>query len=215
MPEERNQYQIARKDAKNCFVESLSDSFGIGKIHFNFSAYDPNRPSGQRQTSSVHIYIAADEFLELCRKLSSGEFRFVTQNKRHNKDKTPLYQVLGGICAEKLKEKGRARPDGKSLSRTLQILTGDKVDLLLKAASGPGETTEKGLIVPKFGNNPENHVIVSMTLDTFGELLLITKAHYEAWLTAWYTGQINKTVNNETKQKREANASQSASVPLF
>ena len=28
MPEERNQNQIIRIDARNCFVESLSDSFG-------------------------------------------------------------------------------------------------------------------------------------------------------------------------------------------
>ena len=36
MTDERNQNQITRKDAKNCFVESLSDAFAIGKIHFNF-----------------------------------------------------------------------------------------------------------------------------------------------------------------------------------
>ena len=29
MAEERNHYQIARKDAKNCFVESLNDCFSI------------------------------------------------------------------------------------------------------------------------------------------------------------------------------------------
>ena len=35
-----NNNQITRKDAKNCFVESLNDSFGIGKIHFSFATYD-------------------------------------------------------------------------------------------------------------------------------------------------------------------------------
>ena len=34
MYEERNQYQITRKDARGCFVESLSDAFPIGKAHF-------------------------------------------------------------------------------------------------------------------------------------------------------------------------------------
>ena len=29
MEESRNQYQIIRKDNKNCFVESLSDAFEI------------------------------------------------------------------------------------------------------------------------------------------------------------------------------------------
>ena len=50
MAEERNNYQIARKDAKNCFVESLNDSFPIGRVHFAFATYDVNRPAGQRQT---------------------------------------------------------------------------------------------------------------------------------------------------------------------
>lgn len=192
MSEERNQYQITRKDAKNCFVESLSDSFGIGKVHFNFASYDLNKPAGQRQTGMVSIYIDADEFLELCRKLTCGELRYMVQSQKSAASpRAALYQSLGGTSAEKLKAQNRSRSDGKSLSRTLQILTGNKTDLLLVADSGPGETTEKGLIVPKFGNKPENHITVSMSLDVFGELLLITKTHYEAWLSAWYAHRIS------------------------
>ena len=192
MSEERNQYQITRKDAKNCFVESLSDAFGIGKVHFNFASYDLNKPAGQRQTGMVSIYIDADEFLELCRKLTCGELRYMVQSQKSAASpRTALYQSLGGTSAEKLKAQNRSRSDGKSLSRTLQILTGNKTDLLLVADSGPGETTEKGLIVPKFGNKPENHITVSMSLDVFGELLLITKTHYEAWLSAWYAHRIS------------------------
>ena len=73
MREDRNQFQIIRKDARNCFVESLNDSFSIGRIHLAFAAYDQSKPAGQRQTNNVHIYIAVDEFLELCRKLDCGE----------------------------------------------------------------------------------------------------------------------------------------------
>ena len=58
MSEERNVYQITRKDAKNCFVESLNDTFQIGKIHFGFASYDVSRPVGQRQTDNVQIYIS-------------------------------------------------------------------------------------------------------------------------------------------------------------
>ena len=188
MTDERNQNQITRKDAKNCFVESLSDVFAIGKIHFNFAAYDPNKPAGQRQTAGVHIFIAADEFMELCRKLSCGEFKFLWQQKKKNNDKDPLYQSLGGTSAEKLAKQNRSRPDGMSLSRTFKIMIADRTDLLLIADSGPGMTTEKGLITPKFGSKPENHVAVSLSMDAFGELLLATQAHYQAWLTAWYMG---------------------------
>jgi hypothetical protein len=68
-------------------------------------------------------------------------------------------------------------------------LVGQKTDFLLIADSGPGDKDAKGLIVPRFGNKPENHVAVSMTFDALSELLLMTKTHYESWLTAWYLSQ--------------------------
>ena len=109
MYEERNQYQITRKDARGCFVESLSDAFPIGKAHFAFATYDISRPAGQRQTNNIHIYIDLDEILELCRKLECGELRYLLQTKKKNNDKTPLYQCLGGTSAEKLAKAGRPR----------------------------------------------------------------------------------------------------------
>lgn len=189
VPEDRNQYQIVRKDARNCFVESLRDAFAIGRIHLVFATYDQTKPAGQRQTNNVHIYIAVDEFLELCRKLECGELRYLLQNKKQSGDRTPLYQCLGGTSAEKLAKLGRSRKDGMSLSRTAQLLAGNKSDFLFVADSGPGQTNEKGLIVPKFGNKPENHVAVSMSFEVLSELLLITKAHYMAWLSSWYVMQ--------------------------
>lgn len=201
MYEERNQQQIARKDARNCFVESLRDAFAIGRIHFAFATYDQSKPAGQRQTNNVHIYIAADEFLELCRKLECGELRYLLQNKKQSGDKTPLYQCLGGTSADKLAKLGRSRKDGMSLSRTAQLLAGNKSDFLFVADSGPGQTNEKGLIVPKFGNKPENHVTVSMSFDVFSELLLITKAHYLAWLSSWYAVQMQQ--NNQRQQQAQ------------
>lgn len=186
MPDDRNQFQIIRKDARNCFVESLSDAFEIGKVHFAFATYDLSKPAGSRQTNSVHIYIAVDEFLELCRKLNSGELRYMLQAKKKAGEATSLYQHLGGTSAEKLARQGRSRADGKSLSRTVQLLPGNKSDFLFVADSGPGEANAKGLIVPKFGNKPENHVAISMTLETLSQFFLLTQIHYQAWLTGWY-----------------------------
>lgn len=223
MYEDRNQQQIVRKDARNCFVESLRDAFPIGRIHFAFATYDQSKPAGQRQTNNVHIYIAVDEFLELCRKLECGELRYLLQNKKQSGDKTPLYQCLGGTSADKLAKLGRSRKDGMSLSRTAQLLAGSKSDFLFVADSGPGQTNEKGLIVPKFGNKPENHVTVSMSFDVFSELLLITKAHYLAWLSSWYAVQMQH--NNQKQQQAQPrpaaqyqeNKQESAasSVPMF
>ena len=122
----------------------------------------------------------------MCRKLMGGELRYLMQVKKKNGDSTPLYQCLGGTSAEKLARYGRARADGKSLSRTAQLVCGSKTDFLFVADSGPGETNAKGLIVPRFGKNPENHVSVSMTFELFSELMLMTKTHYQSWLTAYY-----------------------------
>ena len=63
---------------------------------------------------------------------------------------------------------------------------GSRSDFLLVADSGPGERDAKGLIVPRFGKKPENHVALSMTMESFCELLLLTRAHYQAWLSAGY-----------------------------
>ena len=198
---ERNQYQIIRKDARNCFVESLSDSFGIGKVHFVFASYDMNKPAGQRQTNNINIYISVDEFLELCRKLECGELRYILQSKFKTKDPETIYKCLGGTDAKKLARIGRPRSDGKSLSRTAQLVCSSKYEnsLLFSASSGPGETNG----VPKFGNKPENHVAVNMSFEAFSEFMLLTKAHYQAWLTAWYACAMKQKSNNDPASKPE------------
>ena len=218
MSDERNQYQIIRKDARNCFVESLSDSFTKGRAHFAFATYDLSKPAGQRQTNNIHIYISMPELLELCRKLSCGELRYILQQKKQTGDSKPIQEWLGGTSAEKLRQYGKARPDGKSLSRVCKLLVGQKTDFLLIADSGPGDKDDKGLIVPRFGNKPENHVAVSLTFDALSELLLMTKTHYEAWLTAWYLSQRQSThQQNLMPANRHAAAQDSfqAGVPEY
>lgn len=191
--EERNKSQIIRQDAKNCFVESKNDAFGIGKIHLDFATYDLSLPSGQRQTNNVNIYIDVPEFLRLTQEALRGILHSRARQQKANKELTPLYESLGGTSAEKLKQYGRERTDGKSLSRTVKLIYSDKKDdyYLFIADSGPGETDAKGLIVPKFGGKPENHVAVMMSMNAINEFLLMTKIHYEAWLTAKYVAENN------------------------
>ena len=200
MQQERNSQQIIRKDAKNCFVESLSDAFDREKAHLVFAAYDLTKPAGQRQTNCVHIYISIPELLELCRKLSCGEFRFIWQERKKSGTNKPIQEWLGGTSAERLRQYGKARADGKSLSRVAKLLAGQKSDFLFIADSGPGDKDAKGLIVPRFGKNPENQVSVSMTWEALAELLLTTKTHYEAWLSAWYWSQIHTDCAAENLQ---------------
>lgn len=185
MSDNYNNYQIVRKDAKNCFVESLYDSFSIGKVHFAFATYDVSKPAGQRQTNNIHIYIDVDEFLELCRKIEFGEIKYLMKQRRDAKDNSPIYETMGGTSAETLAKRGKSRSDGKSISRIAKLSVAAK-GLFFTADSGVGETGPTGLIVPKFGNNPENHVSILLTFESFSELMLLTKVHYQAWLSAKY-----------------------------
>lgn len=186
MNDDRNQDQIIRKDARNCFVESKSDSFDRNRIHFFFATYDTTKPEGARYINTVNIYIPAEEFLELCRKLSSGELKYIVNEKKKNNDESDIYKTLGGTSADKLKQFNKARSDGMSLSRSFRISIGRKTDVALTADSGPGETDAKGLIVPRYKGKPENHVGIGLTFEDFSELMLMTKAHFDAWLTARY-----------------------------
>lgn len=187
MTEEYNKNQIIRKDARGCFVESLNDFFEVGKVHLVFATYDVNLPSGQRQTNNIHIFIGVDQLQEICRKISCGELQYMVKQRKQSGDyNNSLMEWLGGTSAEKLARSGRSRTDGKSLSRTAKLLVGKKSEFLFIADSGPGEQNTQGLIVPKFGRNPENHVSVSMTWDTLSELFLLTKENYQAWLSAKY-----------------------------
>lgn len=183
---EENLYQIIRKDAKNCFVEVLNDSFAIGRAHLFFATYDLSKPKNQRYINTVDIYLPMSEVVELCRKLESGIFGAKVKEYKANKDSSSLYESLGGISAKKLKEKGKQRKDKKSLSRVMNIIAGQKADIMLIAESGAGEESDKGLIVPKFGDKPENKVVVSMPFASFSEMMLMTKMHFSAWLAGWY-----------------------------
>ena len=216
MSEELNQYQIIRKDAKNCFVESLSDSFSIGQAHFAFATYDLNKPAGNRQTNCVHIYISMPELLELCRKLTCGELRYLWQARKKAGDNEPILKWLGGTSAEKLAQYGRPRPDGNSLSRIAQLFAGQKFDFLFTASSGPGDKDAKGLIVPRFGKKPENYVSVGLSWDALAEMLLITKTHYEAWLAAWYLSQTQTQRRKAPAQAKKApEAPKPQPAPVF
>ncbi len=110
--DDRNQYQIIRKDARGCFVEAKSDSFPIGKAHMEFASYDVSKPAGQRFTNHVHIYINAAEFANLAHFiLHGGCHPRAAAVKQEGNDalNKPLYQSLGGTSAERLAMYSRPR----------------------------------------------------------------------------------------------------------
>ena len=141
-------------------------------------------------TANIQIYIDIADWLELCRILDSGELHAAVAAQNRSGSRDPIKEWLGGTSAKKLAKLGKPREDRKSLSRTAQLYAARNAgNVLFAASSGPGEENATGLIVPKFGKNPEQHVAVSMTLDNLSKLLLLTRIHYTAWLTAGYMQQ--------------------------
>lgn len=171
--------QITRKDAKNCFVETKSDCFGIGKVVLNFVSYDATKPEGKRATNSVSVFIPVDDMLWLCAEITGGILMQKIETKRSKNDMKPLYQHLGGKNAEKAQ-----RSDKMSLSRNVSLTVGQRA-LFFTAEEGPGEVSGTGIIVPKY-TKPEQRVSVSISYDDFAKLMLLTKSHYDAWLAAKY-----------------------------
>lgn len=184
-----NQDQIIRKDARGCFVEVKNDCFHLEKIHLQFVAYDKSRPAGQRYTNNIHIYIDVPEFLALTQEAANGSLHMRMQQYKKDGKSDALYEHLGGTSAKRLAFYGKARPDGMSLSRVVKLTVAARGDYFLTADSGPGEENATGLIVPRFGKSPEQHVSVMLTWRQLNELLFTTKLHYSAWLSAKYMAE--------------------------
>ena len=143
MNDERNRDQIVRKDARGCFVESLSDAFGIGKAHFAFAAYDMKRPSDSvRPTAYTSTWMSANCWSCAARPSPASYGRCCAKSGSLASGE----QSTSTSAARRLKGSLRwaARPDGMSLSRTFQLLPGAKSGFLLVADSGAGEENSKG-----------------------------------------------------------------------
>ena len=163
--------------------------FHLDKIHLQFVSYDTSRPKGSRYTNNISIYLDVPEFLALAQEAASGTLHMRMQQYKNAGNKEALYEHLGGTSAKHLERYGRPRPDGKSLSRVVRLTAATKADYFLTADSGPGEENKTGLIVPRFGLKPEQHVSVILSWRQLNELLLTTVEHYRAWLAAKYASE--------------------------
>ena len=62
---------------------------------------------------------------------------------------------------------------------------------------------------------------ISMTFEVFSELMLLTKAHFEAWLSAWYMQKVHsgkpvqKQPQADTQYQENSYEPEYASDPMF
>ena len=106
----------------------------------------------------------------------------------------------------------------------VKLTVAEKADYVFTADCGPGEENKTGLIVPKFGKDPEQHVSVILTWRQLNELLFTTAAHYNAWLSAKYLSewgarhaqrfeQQSKTPSAQPVRKRPPQSGQAQQQP--
>lgn len=185
-------FQIIRLDGKNVFVEVMNNAFEIGKVLFNFIEYDPNAEKKNRIKQNISIFVDLDKFLVLANDVLSGRMAALANKAREEAKKNnqkyckEIWVNLGGVSAKVLEQRGKARPDGKSLSRQMKITPGEKIPWILSAETGPGEETETGLIAPKYNGKPEQLVRVPVSDEDFKRLVLITRTHIEAFISSQY-----------------------------
>ena len=189
---ENNKAQILRKDIANpkgttgSFLELLNDSFGIGKVHLRLVNYDTAAEKGSRQTARIDVFVDAWEWLQKTNEVRIHATEKALLKAKEAETYEPVWSVMGGVSAEALKARGQERPDGKALSRTLAVTWGKKYPVVVTARSGPGEQNDKGLIVPKYGNKPEQAVLIPLSYDDFMEVMIAGEESYRAYLVYYY-----------------------------
>lgn len=198
---QKNPNQIIRLDGKNVFLEVMNSAFEIGKVNINFIEYDVNQEKNSRIKQSIPIYIDMDKMLVLINDILSGRISALAkaEKAKGNKWANAIYTDLGGVSAKNLEARGKARPDGMSLSRQFKITPGDKMPWILSGEMGAGKENDKGLIVPQ--GKAENLVRVPLSDDDFKRLAIVVKAHIESFITSQY---LLKSTNPQEENSQSA-----------
>lgn len=196
-------FQIYRADGRNVFVEVLRSAFTIGKVQINFIEYDPRK--GNKQIRRIDTYMDIGKFLVLAQDVLSGRIgqlgalenqkndAKIAKAKKEKKETKYMYaqeifQDMGGISARRIEQRKQKFnfdvPKGTSVSRILNLTPGAKMPWMLSGQLGLGKENNTGLIVPQ--GFPKEIVRVPLTNEDLKELVLITKAHIEAYYTSIY-----------------------------
>lgn len=187
----KNQNQMLRVDGRNVFLEVLNNGFEIGKLMFQFIQYDDSKAKNNRVQKCLAFYLDFADALLLAQDILSGRLSKLGQRAKEKQKEggykycSPIYQKLGGISAEKLKERGQSRPDGKSLSRQFKITPGAKMPWVFSIEQGAGNTDKNGLIVPEKGG-VEEYVRVPFTDDDLKKFAIMIDKHITAYMSGYY-----------------------------
>ena len=103
----------------------------IVKVKFEFREFDKNRQSGDKTTGGVDVYMDIEKFGYICEYLKSGRIY-------------GLFQTVG---------QGKAAIQhfsGTNDSKSIQIMKGDRLPVMILAQQGPGTKGSNGQTMPDY-----------------------------------------------------------------
>jgi len=176
-------------DNKKTLVAFKMNVARYRKLQCEFVEFDKEGDTGSRALQKVTVFLDFEEALLLADDITSGRFFKKAQKaldaatEKNSKYAEAIFQSMGGTNEEKCKAKG-LRTDGKAMSRTVTITPSfyKPTPFVITAKQGAGESNAQGLIVPKYGNNPEQKVSVSCTADTLRTLALMMDKYISAYI---------------------------------
>lgn len=200
--------QIFRLDGKNSFMEILNSAFSIKKVQFNFIEYDPN--DNNKQTKKLEIYMDVLQAVALAERILSGEFASMVEKAKATgrfggfniTQYTSYFTDMGGVSEEKVaknfssyKERFPFLQPNQAISRQFKIQTGSKYPWVLRAEYGPGQSSDKGLIVPQ-GTAPI-YINMPVDADSFFKMAVAIKTSYQAYLNQYYAKYASSLFPND------------------
>lgn len=212
----RAKSQIIRKDGKGVIFEVMDTSFNIEKVLFNFQKYDKDAPAGQKVQDRISMYMDFAQVLRLANDfaLTGRGYQKMQAEKKQAEQGGGKYWgtqiAMGGTSTASLARQNRSRKDGKPEFRALSIMPSYKNNAIaLSAVSGPGKVTSTGGYAPD--GTPDSKVQLALSIDDWMEVLLITKAAIEAYLSYKYSTLYPK-VQEERRQFSQQNRQTQAPV---
>ena len=200
----RAKSQIVRKDGKEVIFEVMDNGFSIDRVTLNFQKYDKNAPAGQKVKDRISIYIGFPQMLRIINDFAvtgRGYQRLRAEQAEAQKNGQRYwgFQIaMGGTSAEALSRQNRTRQDGKPEFRSLSVMPSYKGNgIALSASSGPGKVTQTGGYTSD--GKPDATIQLALSYDDFLEVLLITKAAIEAYLSYKYATEYPK-IQEEYRQ---------------
>jgi hypothetical protein len=204
---EKNPHQIIKVETGHSRMEFMNSMFDRDKMVVSFMTYDSHKAEGSRLGDKIDLFIDIPVFLTLINDTLSSRYSMMMKND----PKITLFEDTGGTTPDKLRAQNRPRNDTNCEFRKISLCKSSKegYSFLFSAESGPGKQTETGGFCPINGYRPEKKIAIPVSAEKMKEIVLITQAHINAFLSSKYTVDAfeAKRVERDAMRNAQRNAS--------